>query len=233
MAAPPFNPNEAVPADNSLVSAFPAAERDFRDILESWMIFEHGRSGHHTFYVVSTATRDADTTWEVGSLVYNTTDQELQVCRSIGPIVWVSCISFNEPVQGTTSTAGVFEKATNAEVWAATSDKALTADLIEAANTVITLSDAATVAIDWETGFFFQVVISANRVLGNPTNAHQGQSIKVYVSGSDATDRTLTFGNQYTGSLPVLTDIDNGRAYLLYIDCINSTQFVVSSKRAT
>lgn len=126
MSSPPFNPSETTPADASLVSAYPAAERTYRDIMESWMIFEHGRSGHHTFYVIDTTTRDADTTWEVGSLIYNTTATELQVCVDDSPITWVGGGVFTDAntaleifdaikQAATTTYSGVVELATDAE----------------------------------------------------------------------------------------------------------------------
>jgi len=98
MASPPFNPSEATPADNSLVSAYPAAERTFRDIIESWLLYEHGRSGHHTFLSGSTAAIAAITTWEIGSLVYDTTKEELQICSNDSPITFTSVTRFNTGV---------------------------------------------------------------------------------------------------------------------------------------
>lgn len=88
MASPPFNPNEALPSDTGIVSQFPGQERTFREIIESWLLWEHGRSGHHAFLRQSTSSRDADSTWEAGSIVFNTTLNALQFCTSIGPIVW-------------------------------------------------------------------------------------------------------------------------------------------------
>jgi hypothetical protein len=90
MASPPFNPAETLPGDTDVVLQFPAVERAFRDIIESWLLFEHGRSGHHAFPVISTGARDSDTTWEAGSLIYNSTLGKLQVTSSIDPDVWVS-----------------------------------------------------------------------------------------------------------------------------------------------
>jgi|GEM_PF-4821714 len=231
MASPPFNPSETTPADGSLINAFPAAERTFRDIIESWLLIEHGRSGHHTILMGTTTERDAITDWEVGSIFYNETTDRIEIVESIGPVVWIPGEN-TSVTQGTTTTVGGYEKATNAEVYAATADKVLTADLIEAASASVALVDAATVAVDWDAALNYTLVISANRVLGNPTNGQPFTSRKVYVAGSDATDRTLTFDSQYLGSVPALTDIDNGRAYLLYIDCISTTHFVVSAKRA-
>lgn len=47
MATPPFNIAETTPADNSYASVFPAAERTFRDVVESWLLIEHNTYGRH------------------------------------------------------------------------------------------------------------------------------------------------------------------------------------------
>ena len=88
MSSPPFNPSETVPGDTDVVANYPGVERTFRDVVESWLLFEHGRSGHHAFDYASTATRDADSTWEVGSLFINSTTKTLQYVESIGPVVF-------------------------------------------------------------------------------------------------------------------------------------------------
>jgi hypothetical protein len=90
MATPPFNPNELLPGNTDVVSQYPGVERTFRDIVESWILFEHGRSGHHAIPNLATASRDSITDWEVGSLVYNTSLGKFQSTISIDPDVWVS-----------------------------------------------------------------------------------------------------------------------------------------------
>ena len=47
MASPPFNPNEAVPGDNDFASQYPAVERTFRDVIESWLLVNHNNLGRH------------------------------------------------------------------------------------------------------------------------------------------------------------------------------------------
>lgn len=90
MATSPFNPNEALPEDDDVISLFPAVERTFRDIIESWIMTEHGRSGHHTIPLKTTTQRDAITDWEAGSFVYNTTLSTLQIATSVDPDVWAA-----------------------------------------------------------------------------------------------------------------------------------------------
>lgn len=88
MASPPFNPNQAQPAQADQGLTYPLQERTFRDIIESWIDFEHGTSGFHTFPIGNTTARNADSTWEVGSVFYNTDHNDLQVVVSVGPVVW-------------------------------------------------------------------------------------------------------------------------------------------------
>lgn len=134
----------------------------------------------------------------------------------------------------TETVAGVVEQATDAEIRASTTgNKAVMAEDLKTAAASVALTDAATIALDWTAGINFGVTITANRILGNPTNGIPGTWRTVYVLGNDGTDRTLTFGNQYLGEVPPLTDIDNTRNYLLMIYCQSTTHFVVSAKRAS
>jgi hypothetical protein len=131
------------------------------------------------------------------------------------------------------SVEGGVEMATNAEIRAATSGaKAIMAEDLETAAAGVALSDAATVAVDWDTGINFTLTVTANRAIGNPTNGQPGTWRTILVQGNDTTDRTITFGNQYLGEVPTITDCDSGRWYLLTIHCVSASHFVVSSKRA-
>lgn len=129
----------------------------------------------------------------------------------------------------TTSATGVVELATAAEVRAATTGKALTTDILDSASETVALSDASTVAVDWSSGINFTVTLEGNRTLGNPTNEEPGQYRTVLVIGNNSTDRTLSFGNEYGGEVPSLTDIDSTQKYFLQIYCKSAGQFLVTS----
>jgi microcystin-dependent protein len=45
MASPPFNINQLVPQDNDIASQFPATERTFRDVVESWFLIDGNANG--------------------------------------------------------------------------------------------------------------------------------------------------------------------------------------------
>lgn len=133
----------------------------------------------------------------------------------------------------TTSAKGSVEKATDGEVYAATADKYLSADLIESASAEIVLTDGSSPAFDWDAGINRVWTLAANRTLPNPTNGQPGTHRQIRVIGNNATDRTLGFGTQYEGDLPTLTDIDNVKQYLLTIRCISTTHFIVTAQNAT
>ena len=123
--------------------------------------------------------------------------------------------------------------ATLGEVRSAAAGVVLTTDLIETASADVLLTDAATIAIDWDTGINFTVQnVAGNRVIGNPTNGQPGTWRTVYLYGSNSTDRIITFGNNYFGEVPTITDLDDTRHYMLSIFCRSATHFIVSSKRA-
>jgi len=118
--------------------------------------------------------------------------------------------------------------ASAANVRAAAANKVITADLLETASALVTLTDAATIALDWDTGINFDVTLTTDRVLGNPTNGQPGTWRTVLVK-SDGGPDTLTFGNQYGGTVPTITDVTTSQFYLLSIYCKTATQFLVTS----
>lgn len=123
--------------------------------------------------------------------------------------------------------------ATDAQVRAATTgDLVLKPSLIESASAAVALTDAATVAVDWDAGIYFTLTVTANRTIGNPTNGQPGTTRTILVQGNDTTDRTITFGNQYLGDVPTITDCDSARWYLLTIFCATTSHFVVSARVA-
>jgi hypothetical protein len=83
---------------------------------------------------------------------------------------------------------------------------------------VVALSDAATIAIDMSTGFNFSVTITANRTLGNPTNAKVGQSGCIAVTASGSTRTINVDTNWYaTTSIPLPISIASGQiCYIFY-----------------
>lgn len=88
MASPPFSIAETSPGDTDIVAGFPTDERTFRDIVESWLSLEHdATTGRHKIPVVTTAAKNLLSV-AVGTLVYDTDFDELQVVTSTGPAVF-------------------------------------------------------------------------------------------------------------------------------------------------
>lgn len=133
----------------------------------------------------------------------------------------------------TTSLNGVVMLATDAEVYAATSGaNAVAAANLSSSAALVSLTDAATIAIDWSTFINGTVTITANRALGNPTNGQPGTWRTIYVDANSGTLRTLTFGANYFGDLPTLADITSSKAYLLSILCKTTSVFILKSTQA-
>lgn len=115
---------------------------------------------------------------------------------------------------------------------AATGNLAVTAASIETASALVTLTDAATIAIDWDSFVSASLVIAGNRTLGNPTNGQGGTYRTFYIAGNDGTLRSLAFDTFYHGALPALADITSGKTYLITIFCVNTTFFVLKVTQA-
>lgn len=90
MASPPYNPSETVPQDSDVVAVFPAAERTFRDIVESWLNAISNTYGYVEVPSVTSTERDTETNWTVGNMVFNETLNTFQVTKSIDPDVWTT-----------------------------------------------------------------------------------------------------------------------------------------------
>lgn len=142
--------------------------------------------------------------------------------------------SIAEPVPlGSTSTPGRVQLATVSEVRsAATGNKAIVAEHMSSAYAPVTLTDAATIAIDWKAGLSFEVTIDGNRTLGNPTNGIPGTWRTVIVKGAGATDRGLDFGNQYFGPPDGIDDLTQDDWAILLIYCVSANHFTVFWKPA-
>ena len=76
----------------------------------------------------------------------------------------------------------------------------------------VTLTDAATVAIDLSLGNHFQVTLAGNRTLGAPTNVVAGQSGVIRVVQDGTGSRTLAYNSVFKfpgGTAPTLTTTAN------------------------
>ena len=73
---------------------------------------------------------------------------------------------------------------------------------------LVALTDAATIAVDFDTGQNFTVTLAGNRALGNPTNVTAGQTGSNFVTQDGTGSRTLSYGTSWefpAATAPTLT----------------------------
>ena len=88
-----------------------------------------------------------------------------------------------------------------------------------AVNPITTLTDAASIAVDFLTGNNFMVTLTDNRTLAAPSNATAGQTGLIYVIQDGTGNRTLGYNTVFkfvSGSAPVLTTTTNAVDMLVY-----------------
>ena len=88
-----------------------------------------------------------------------------------------------------------------------------------AVNPITTLTDAASIAVDFLTGNNFVVTLADNRTLAAPSNATAGQTGYIYIIQDNTGNRTLSYNTAYkfvSGSAPVLTTTSGGVDMLVY-----------------
>lgn len=135
----------------------------------------------------------------------------------------------NKPSLGSMSP---LDKATTAQVRNRTVDKGLTADNISAALAWVNVAYAASLALDWKTFENAEIVQAGNITLANPANVISGETKGVYLVGNNATERTVGFGSNFKGDLPIITDVTSSKAYHLTIKAKSDTHLVVTAVRA-
>ena len=87
-----------------------------------------------------------------------------------------------------------------------------------AAAAPVTLTDAATVAIDGDTGINFNLTLGGNRTLANPVGMKPGQSGRIRIKQDATGGRTLAFGANwlFAGGDPTLSSAANAIDVIAY-----------------
>ena len=87
-----------------------------------------------------------------------------------------------------------------------------------AAAAPVTLTDAATVAVDGDTGINFNLTLGGNRTLANPVGMKPGQSGRIRVKQDATGSRTLAFGANwlFAGGDPTLSTAANAIDVIAY-----------------
>ncbi|OBQ58031.1 DUF2793 domain-containing protein [Mesorhizobium loti] len=111
------------------------------------------------------------------------------------------------------------DKASAAQVQAATSNKVLTADIIFTAADPVTLTDATTIAVDMATFLNAKVTLGGNRTLGAPSNPKNGQSGCIEIIQDGTGSRTLGYHADWLfagGTDPTLSTAAGAKDLLFY-----------------
>ncbi|MFD1189759.1 hypothetical protein [Phenylobacterium conjunctum] len=89
----------------------------------------------------------------------------------------------------------------------------------------VTLTDAATIAVDMSTFVNATVTLGGNRTLGNPTNAKPGQTGRIRVVQDGTGGRTLAFGSNWKreGGAPTASTAAGVEDYIDF-DVVSSTK---------
>jgi hypothetical protein len=122
-------------------------------------------------------------------------------------------------------------QATASDIRAGVSGTYVSGGAMEAASEEVTLTDAATIAVDWSTFLTGVVTLAGNRTLGAPTNAEPGtwRTIRVVQDGTGS--RTLGFNAVYLTEDNETITLSTGAAAkdTLYIYCETTSLFHVSA----
>lgn len=137
-------------------------------------------------------------------------------------------VTNGDGVSGNPSVA--VDEATSTQFRNNTADRVLTTDQTWLAAGLVTLTDAASIAVDMDTGFNFQVTLGANRTLANPTNTKVGQSGLIIVNQDGTGNRTLSYGANWEfpgGTSPTLTTTASAKDILIYF-VQNSSRIIIT-----
>ncbi|TJU85568.1 MAG: hypothetical protein E5Y10_24390 [Mesorhizobium sp.] len=190
------------------------------------------------FAGILTLTHNATSLILPGAANVTTAAGDIATMRSKGSGNWV-CVSYQqasgiggveiatdpEVQTGTNATkavspAGLTSKeATVANYRANTADRILTTDIVWTSAAEVTLTDGATIAIDFSTFINGVVTLAGNRAMGNPTNEKVGQSGCIRIVQDGTGSRTLSYGTDWEfagGTAPVLTTTAGATDLLFY-----------------
>ncbi len=145
---------------------------------------------------------------------------------------WVEAMSF-DPATGIVDLGP--SKASSADVTAAVANRILTTERIESASAPVAIAEAGAAPalslanLDWDQFINGHVTLTANRQVGNPTNAQPGTYRTILVQGNNSTDRAISFSNQFLGDLPTITDCDDAKWYLVTLFCVSATHLLATA----
>lgn len=179
-----------------------------------------------TFAGALTLTHNATSLILPGGANITTAAGDVAVMLSLGSGNW-RCIAF-QPASGravvspsaSTTVSGTSEFATAAEYRTGTDTaRSLVVSEVWSSAAEVTLTDAATIAVDMSTFINAVVTLGGNRALGNPTNEKVGQSGVIRIVQDGAGSRTLSYGTDWEfagGTAPTLSTAIGAQDLLFY-----------------
>lgn len=132
------------------------------------------------------------------------------------------------PLSGDVTLAADF--ATAAQWRSNTNDKVLEPPAIWDSMAEVTLTDAATISWNMQSGFDFIVTLGGNRTMGAPTNTKVGQKGRLIVVQDGTGSRTITWNSVFkfsNSTAPTLSTTASAQDWLYY-DVRSSTQIYIS-----
>lgn len=182
--------------------------------------------GRPMVIVADTAARDALTAAD-GMVVFVLSESQFYEYTG-SPLAWTLTAA------ASVSNIGGVELSTLAEIYqAASGDKAFLARHLKEAAAPVTLAEAGSPELDfdWAGGINRELTLTADRILGNPSNGQPGTWRHILVKGepeSPNVAKTLSFGSQYqTENADTLDDITDEKHYLVSIWCKSASKFIV------
>jgi len=180
--------------------------------------------------------KDADGSWDTNNLTIarngetiGTVAEDL-VCDVENAKLELAYLDGNWAVT-TSQTMGVIEHESSiAEYRDRTINKTLTTDIVYDSMAFVALTDAASIALDMDTGFNFNVTLAGNRTLANATNKEVGKSGAIRVTQDGTGSRTLAFGSEYIfagGTAPTLTTTAGTDNMLFYL-VLSGTEVLIT-----
>lgn len=194
-------------------------------------------TGSSSFATLS-ATNASVTNFTLGGSSVTSTAAEL---NKLDGVTWnltsyntltASAAELNQLDNLTLGNVASLNTATVADFRSNASNKVLTTTNVWSAQDTVTLTDAATIAVNMSLGLNFQVTLGGNRVLGAPTNAKAGQRGRIKVIQDATGSRTLSFNSVWdfaSGTTHTLQGSTSGEYDILYYDVVSPTSIVISA----
>lgn len=118
-----------------------------------------------------------------------------------------------------------------ADIWAGTTSKIAVVSGVWDAGAVVTLTYGTNVAVPMSTGINFELNLTGNAKLSNPTGAKVGQTGVIYINQDSTGTRTLAYGTNWkfktSGTAPTLTTTTSALDALVYH--VKASNFIVAA----